>query len=279
MDDNQKGNLTSTIYQYCYQREAWLSIIIIATTLGYALWPLLLVSNNYYPMTADGMGHLAKIQYIADCLKELKWPAWFPYWYNGSTVVQYYPPLSYLLLVPVQLIFNNIMITFKFFGFFSLLIGGVGAWRICRKFIGPWVGIWAGVIYVIDPFLTYSLFSHGVVAQGPIFAFSPWFLYFSLLFFKDKSKLSWLAVIISVAMLILSHAMHSFMIAVIIAVIGLSLLFLRLINIKRLLLWVLAVAFGAALVSFWWVPGVTQWENPGIPYLLSEAPCLENYAK
>jgi hypothetical protein len=110
-----------------------------------------------------------------------------------------------------------------------------------------------------------------VVAQGPIFAFSPWFLYFSLLFFKDKSKLSWLAVIISVAMLILSHAMHSFMIAVIIAVIGLSLLFLRLINIKRLLLWVLAVAFGAALVSFWWVPGVTQWENPGIPYLLSEA--------
>ena len=272
---DKKRNLIYKIYQYCYPREVWLSIIIMATLLGFAMWPLLLTPNSYYPMTIDGMGHLTKIQYIADCLRELKWPAWFPYWYNGSTVTQYYPPLSYYLLVPVQLIFNNIMITFKFFGFFSLLVGSIGVWRICRRFIGPWVGIWAGAIYAIDPLLTYSLFFHGVVAQGPIFALSPWFLYFSLLFFKVKSKICWLAVCVFITALILSHAMHAFMVAFIVGLMGLFQFFQRKINLKIITLWSLAVIFGAALVSFWWAPGVTQWENPGIPYLLSEA--VESY--
>lgn len=255
----------------CCRREAWLSIVAISAVLVYGLWPLLTAPNDYYPMTVDGMGHLAKIQYIADSLRELKWPAWFPYWYNGSTVMQYYPPLSYLLLVPVQIVFDNVMITYKFFGFFSLLVGAVGVWLICRRFIGSWVGIWAGIVYAINPFILRSLFLSGLIAQGPIFALSPWFLYFSLLFFKNKTKINWLAVCLITALLILSHAMHAFMVAIIIAIVGLALLILHLINIKELLLWGLAVSLGAALVSFWWVPGVTQWENPGIPNLLSEA--------
>lgn len=269
--DNKKDIMPNRLYRYCCRKEVWLSLAIIAAVLSYALWPLFMTPNSFYPTTVDGMGHLCKVEYIADCVREMKWPAWFPYWYNGSTVVQYYPPLSYLTLLPVQLAFDNIMITFKFFGFFSLFIGAMGVWQLCHKFIGPWVGIWAGIIYVVDPFLTRSLFLSGVIAQGPIFALSPWFLYFSLLLFKDKSRLRWLAVSVIIAMLILSQAMHAFMIAIITAVIGLALLVLRSINMKDFLLWAVSVAFGAALVSFWWIPGVTQWENPGIPYLLSEA--------
>jgi uncharacterized membrane protein len=30
-----------------------------------------------------------------------------------------------------------------------------------------------------------------------------------------------------------------------------------------------AVALGAGLVSFWWLPGTTQLENPGVPNLLA----------
>lgn len=263
-------------YSWLCKGEPFLCFIILAVALCYGFWPLLSAPNTNYPMTVDGMGHLAKVQYLSDCIKNLNWPSWFPYWYNGSTVMQYYPPLSYILLVPVQILFDNIMITFKFYGFASLFIGGIGVWYTCRRYIGPLVGIWAGVIYVLNPFLARSLFLSGVVAQGPVFAFSPWLLYLTLLFFERKNSKRWVAIAITVTLLILSHAMHAFIITMIIGIVALVLLVIGSIKYIDMLAWFLSVLLGAGLASYWWIPGVTQLETYGIPYLLPEA--AKNYA-
>jgi 4-amino-4-deoxy-L-arabinose transferase-like glycosyltransferase len=43
------------------------------------------------------------------------------------------------------------------------------------------------------------------------------------------------------------------------------------INLSRIIHWAAAVGLGCGLAAFWWLPGVTQLENPGVPHLLPEA--------
>lgn len=247
------------------------AIIVISAVLAYSMAPVLFAPNSSYPYTVDGMGHLAKIKYIADSLRSFHLPDWFPYWYNGSTVTQYYPPLSYMLQIPVQLIFDNTMITFKYFAFSSMFVGAMGVWYTCYRFWGPWRGLLAGSLYAIQPFLILSLLVAGLVAQGPVFALTPWLLYFTICFFKKSSPGTWLSICILACMLILSHVMHAFMICLCIGISIVILMLAKKVDITKVVQWTAAIALGCGLAAFWWISGVTQLENPGIPYLLSEA--------
>lgn len=258
------------------KNEPFVTLVILVFILNYALWPLLSAPNSQYPLTVDGMGHLAKIEYIANCLKHLQWPAWFPYWYNGSTVAQYYPPLSYYILIPVQMIFNNVMITFKVSVFASLLIGALGVWCICRRWIGSLYGIWGASCYALQPFLIRSLCNAGAMAQEPIFALTPWLLYLTFLFVERKTPVRVAMLCILTAALILSHAMHAFLICIGITLIMVGLLIIHKIKWGDFVIWSMCIALGAGIAAFWWVPGVTQLETPGVPFLLQEA--ARNYS-
>ncbi|WP_041427557.1 6-pyruvoyl-tetrahydropterin synthase-related protein [Syntrophomonas wolfei] len=247
-----------------------IAVLLFSLVLVFALWPLMTAPNSYYPVTVDGLGHLAKVEYIAKCLKSLQWPSWFPYWYNGASVVQYYPPLSYFLLAPVQMLFGNIMITFKFAVFFYLLVGAMGVWYICYRYWGSLIGIAAGILYVLQPFILRSMASEGVIAQGPIFALSPWLLVATLLFIEKRSPSRAVLIVLLSACLILSHAMHAFITCLAMGVLVLMLVVLRRTKLKTFLIWSVSIGLGAALASFWWVPGVTHLENPSLPYMLPE---------
>ena len=254
-------------FRYELGFAAFISTIVII----WALWPFLSVSNASYPYTTDGLGHLTRVKYITECFKELKWPSWFPYWYNGSTVMQYYPPLSFVLLAIVQAVTDNIMITFKFTVFMAQLIGSMGVWYFCYRFIGSRIGIIGGILYAVHPFLLRSLLCGGEIAQIPIFAITPWLLCFSLLLFKEPTSFRWLLVCITGALLILSQPMHAFLVSICIGIIVLVLLVERNISISDGLLWVAAIGLGAGLGAFWSMPGVTHLENISIPYMLPEA--------
>lgn len=246
--------------------EFFLCIIIVAGTLTAALWPLLAASNATFPYTGDGLGHLTKVKYMADCLKHLEWPAWFPVWYSGSTTFQYYPPLSFFLLVPVQILFNNILITFKFWVFASCFIGALGVWYIGYHWLGRWFGIVGAVLYAIQPFLLRSMLMQGVIAQGPIIALSPFLLLATLLFFEKQTAWRWISITVLIGALILSHAMHAFIICLAMLYLVILLLIMRKIDFKDFFLWGWAIVVGAGLVAFWWLPGVTHLEMAGLPF-------------
>lgn len=249
-----------------------LSLIIILAVMALALWrPLLSVPiHNNFPVTADVIAHLGKVTYIADCLKNLHWPSWFPYWYNGTTVGQYYPPLSFFILAPIQILFNNVMITFKFYVLFYLLIGAMGVWYICYRWFGYRWGIIAGILYGLYPFLIRSLAAEGVMAQGPIFAFTPWLLAATLLFAEKRSALRAFLVSLFTGILILSHAMHAFIMCLAIGILFFMLVIYFRFEFRNFIYWGIAVGLGAGLVSFWWMPGVTPFEDPLVPYVLPE---------
>ncbi len=251
-------------------RELAVAASLTGLTIAIALWPILSAPNSSYPDTVDALGHMAKIKYIADSLRQWHIPSWFPYWYSGSAVTQYYPPLSYWLLIPIQLLFSNVMITFKAFLFASVFVGSIGVWCFNWRFVGPRTGVVAAVIYAIQPYLLRSLVLHGLIAQGPIYALSPWLLVFTMLFLERPGWKRWLAVCVTVMLLVLSHAMHAFLVAIFTGLVVLVLCSRWKAGFQYLVSWAVAVAGGAGLAAFWWVPGVTQLDTPGIPFLMPE---------
>lgn len=254
-----------------FKLELGLSVLLFGLVITWGIWPLLGAANNSYPYTTDGLGHLTRIVYLAENIVEGNWVSWFPFWYNGSTVTQYYPPLSFILFSLVQVLTHNIMLTFKVMIFLSQLVGALGVWYFCYRFIGPGTGVLGGILYAVQPFLLRSGINGGEIAQIPIFALTPWLLFFTFTLLEEKSFSKWLSVCICGVLLIASQSMHAFLISILIGIIMLVMLLDRRIIFRDCIQWALAIGLGAGLLSFWVVPGTTHLENAGIPYLLPEA--------
>lgn len=246
-------------------------VVVSLASLMVGMRDLMMASNDVYPITSDAMGHLAKVAYIAECLQQWKLPSWFPFWYNGSTVSQYYPPLSYILMAPIQVATGNVMLTYKIFCFLSIFIGALGVWFCCRKFMGNWCGVFGAAVYCVEPFLLRSLTLAGVLAQGPVFMISPWFLYSVLRYVLNPKRSLWIANAVFTALLILSHAMHAYMMCLCITIILVICAIFRKIDGKKVTMLGLAIAVGGVSTAVWAVQGATRLENPAIPYLLEEA--------
>ncbi|MDD3268860.1 MAG: 6-pyruvoyl-tetrahydropterin synthase-related protein [Syntrophomonadaceae bacterium] len=250
--------------------EIVLAVLAITTIIIWAVWPILGASNDSYPVTTDGLGHLMRIEYMADCLRNLEWPSWFPYIHNGSMVMQYNFPLSLFLMTLIQIATDNVMITFKIGVFISLFVGGLGVWYICYRFVGPWVGILGGMLYTVQPFLLWSLLNAGEMSQIIIFAIAPWLLCFSLLFFEQMSSKRWFMICISSTLIILAHPMSALLTAIGIGIVMLVLVLRKHTSMKAAIFWIVAMGLGAALEAFWAVPGLTHLENPTLPATMPE---------
>lgn len=249
------------------QIELIIAVISITAAILWAGKVLFFASNSLYLDTTDALPHYTKIEYLAQCISQFKFPSWFPYWYNGATVMQYYPPLSFMLLVPLEIIFHNPTISLKIFIFSSLFIGSIGVWYIYCKHIGRWFGILAAVFYAAQPYFIISLLGWGVIAQAPILAIAPWHLIISINYFKNPRLKTWFFVLLLTLLLLFSHVMHGFMIVLCIIIIMVAAGIVTKRGIGIAVMWGLATALAAGFLGMWWVPGVLPLETPGIPYL------------
>jgi len=266
MSEITENKITDSKLQY--RIELFSALIITGIVCAAGSSNLLFASNDLYPAATDAMGHMAKVQYITQCLKGGVIPSWFPYWYNGAAVTQYYPPLSYYLMVPVYALTGNVMLTFKINCFLMMFIGGMGVWYFCRKVIGKWCGCIAIVFYCLQPFLLSSLYIVGVLAQGPVYAITPWLLYLVLSFIKEPNRRKALFCTIATALLILSHPMHAFIIVLCIMLVLLMFIPSNRISLLNYTVLVVMMTFSLIITAFWSLVGVTGLENPTIPYIL-----------
>ncbi|HYE67931.1 MAG TPA: 6-pyruvoyl-tetrahydropterin synthase-related protein [Anaerovoracaceae bacterium] len=246
-----------------------LTITGLACAAGFS--NLLFASNDLFPLTSDAMGHMAKVRFLADSFAQGEFPSWFPYWYNGSTVAQYYPPFSYWIMTPIFMLVNNAMLTFKIYCFIMIFIGGVGVWYFCRRFIGSWCGILGTVLFCIQPYILLTFYGAGLLAQGPIVALTPWYLITLITFSKTQKAKSFIWNTILCALMILSHPMTIFMICLCIMIALFVYVFLRKITVPCYLYMILSIVFAGIITAFWSLVGTTGLETPGIPYLLTEA--------
>jgi len=254
-----------------FRIELVLALVITGLACAAGFSNLLLTSNDLFPLTSDAMGHMAKVRFLAESFARGEFPSWFPYWYNGSTVAQYYPPLSYWLLTPIFMMVKNAMLTFKIYCFIMVFIGGIGVWCFCRRFIGRWCGILGTVLFCIQPYILLTFYGAGLLAQGPIAALTPWYLITLITFSQTQKAKSFIWSTVLCALMILSHPMTIFMICLCIMVAFLSYVFLRKIAVPSYLYMILSIVFAGIMTAFWSLVGTTGLETPGIPYLLTEA--------
>jgi len=223
--------------------------------------------NSLFLNTTDAVPIYTKVLYSIECIKNMQWPSWFPTWYLGTSVSQYYPPLTYIILIPLHLFLENTTLCLKVYIFSGLFIGGLGIWCIFYRYIGRFLGILAAIIYVTLPFFLIAFLSYGTVAQVPIVAITPWYLISCFEFFKEPKAKNWLIIIILTFILLLGHVMHGFMIALstFIPMLLVSIMYRK--GIVKIIIWGIGTVISAGILGFWWVTGVLPLENPGVPSL------------
>ena len=232
------------------------------------------MDSQLFNVTSDGLGHLAKVAYLAEHFERLEFPSWCPFWYNGSTMMQYYAPLGYVVMAGIHILVDDIVLAMKWYCLISLSLGGLGVWTICRRFVGRWCGLFGVVLYCLQPMFSMSFFGGGVYAQGVIFLFTPWLLLFVVDFLIEPRSRTFLSIAFFTAMLILSHAMHAFMIGLMIAVVALPYALTGKIRFQSYFMLGVSMVIAALMCGFWWAVGIIEYEAPGVPYLLEEATLL-----
>lgn len=251
--------------------EFMLAVILSVAASTAAFSNVATADSQWFNVTADGLGHLAKVSYLAEHYRQLEFPSWCPFWYNGSTMMQYYAPLGYVVIAGIQIFAEDIVLAMKWYCLLCLSLGGMGVWAACRRFIGRWCGLFGIVLYCLQPLFSMSFFGGGVYAQGVIFLFTPWLLLVALDFLMQPRGRTFLAVAVLTALLILGHAMHAFMIGLMIAIVALPYALTGKLRFQSYFMLGVSMVIAALLCGFWWAVGITGYEAPGVPFLLEEA--------
>ncbi len=254
-----------------FRRELFFAFIVAILACVIGQNNLIFASNDLYPITSDAMGHMAKVSFIAESISKGEFPSWFPFWYDGSVVTQYYPPFSYWVMALILLVAKNVMLTYKIYCFYAILTGSIGVWFFCRKSIGSWCGLIGIVLFCLQPSLLRTLYSAGQVAQGPIIALTPWYLVGIFMFLKKPSGKNFFFSTAICVLLILGHPNTAYMNCLCIFFSLFIMVILKQIPFFNYLVLGLSVVLAGVITVFWSLVGVTGLENPGIPYLLGEA--------
>lgn len=241
----------------------------IAIVLVYAMRSILFSSNMDLLTSVDGMGYSTIIIDVANNIRNFHFSSWFPNWFNGSSLLQYCPPLSYLIASIIQLFTNNITLTLKIFIFVSMFIGSIGVWYFCYLFVDNKFSFIGGVLYAMHPFLLSTLLRSGIYAQGFVFTITPWFVLVSMMCFERKDRKLWAINVILTALLVMSNIGFFIMTCICMTLCFIILCLIKKSSCTALILWLVTLLLGVFLSSFWVLPGIMISDNPAVKYFLS----------
>lgn len=246
------------------------ALVAVAAVVVYTLWGIITAPFWKYPPGVDAIGHMTKVWYLARQWKSLNFSDWFPCWYNGSTVIQYYPPLSIWVGAVLQLLTNNLMATFVIMSGGCILLAGWSAAALARRFGGWGAGVVAGVLYATGPYTLFTVFVDGTLGRAVSLPLYPWLMGVTVDLVEKPDRRSWFLGCTLVTLLILAHAMHAYLLMVGILLFSLVLALQTGRPWERFGLVFLQVLVGGMMSAFWALPGATQLETPGVPYAPAE---------
>lgn len=244
----------------------WISVAIgLACT--YVAWPILAAPNAYYPFGIDPMGHLTKGVLLAQRWSQGSFSDWCYEWYMGSTLSQYYPPLSNWVCGFIQLLSSNVLVTFKVFSFACLFVAGLSAARLTQRLGGNfWASLIAGVLYPTANYTLFTVLVEGTLGRTLGMPFFPLLLLACLDVVEKRNLGSWSRTAFYAFVLSLSHAMQAYHLFLFIAIFVLIWALRYKDSLRRIFLVGEASVIGVLLSAFWFIPGLAQLEMPGVPY-------------
>jgi hypothetical protein len=219
------------------------------------------------PLGVDVWGHLARVWYMAKVLGEGGAPPdWFPHWYNGTALIQYYPPGSTWALAPIQMITDDVEVTFRIFAGIAVLFAGVATYLILLRWATPQWAALAAISFAAAPQFTRILYFEGNIPRTFIYALMPIMLGLSLRLLEtgNRKHFIWLIVIVVFSTHVHHHQTVLFFSTLAVG----ALVYLvnsdrdqRLNAIKLYAAWGAGIALGAWFI----VPGVTHIDYANVP--------------
>ncbi|MCI0881377.1 MAG: hypothetical protein J4O05_04655 [Chloroflexi bacterium] len=233
---------------------------------------ILFISRNVLfasgvPTGHDVWGHLARVWYMASTLADGNAPPdWFPHWYSGTALTQYYPPGSTFLLAPVQMLTGDVAATFRIYVGLAAILAGVSTYVVLLRWASsPWAAL-AGFFYAAAPQFNRIAYFEGNIPRILIYALMPIMLGLSLRLLETGSRKYFL--LLTATVVVATHVHHQQTVTFL-SMVGIGALVyvvrveskIRLNALKTYAAWILGI-----LVSAWFlIPGITRIDYPTVP--------------
>lgn len=182
-------------------------LVVLAICL-LAVWPFL--SRPALPMETDAELHVYRLAELARLVHggEL-YPRWAPNFYfgYGYPIFNYYAPLVYYLGLPLLLLpFFDAVLAVKAVFILGLLAAGLGMYGFVRDNWGRPAAFVAAAVYVYAPYIHFvDPHMRGDLAEAFSFGLFPLALWALDRLGRTRRPTAWLAAVILVAAVILSH--------------------------------------------------------------------------
>jgi uncharacterized membrane protein len=190
--------------------------LILVVILG--IIPLFDLLNPGFPVTHDGIDHVARIANFYQGLKEgILFPRWGGNlnWGFGHPVLMFLYPLPSYFTSLFHFFHFSLINSVKIVFGLSFIASGITMYFWARNQFNEYAGIAASALYLFAPYRFIDLYVRGALGEHVAFVFPPLVLYFTYKFFsKNESFLSYLYFIgisFSVTFLLLSHNAISLM--------------------------------------------------------------------
>lgn len=238
-----------------------------------ALWVLLFSSG--VPQGIDWWGHVFKAEVLAgemhrQGLGAYLTSAWMPAWYLGDPYRTYYPPLTTLVLTPIQYLTGDAMLTGRLFAAGALLLYAAFCYAFINRTWGRWPAAFGSILALWAPYQLRTLFFQGNLPRVLAFLALPMIAWLTERLVGTPERRARNAFLLGLAWAwtILAHPQQAYMFAVGFAIYLVARLFLEPdVPLGRAVWWVGSLAWGAALSLPWTLPAYVGSELPGVPFL------------
>lgn len=245
-------------------------IIQVLAPVAIIYWLLLrhLVGNGAYPNSTDAFANLYRAVYVADEWKIGNMlPLWTPGWYMGTPLIEFYGPLTTLILAPLTYM-GGITFAYQFFTMLGFGFAAVSIVFLFRDRIGAPGAVFAAIAYSLAPFAVRTIFSGGAMPATLVFAAQPLFFWAIIGIVDKPSRRKILIVSLITAFAILSHQLFALMFM---ASIGSGLVLLSLAKRNKSTAVAVAIAAmfaGIGLTSIWLFSAQTpaNFDNLPLPH-------------
>ncbi len=186
----------------------FISAVLFLSLCG-AFLALYLRNTGAYPSGADIFGHLFKSDLLYHRICEGDYyPLYTELWYNGMQPYRYWAPLPYYLLAGLQFLAGgDVGTSYLFFVAFSITIGGIGwlLWGLAYKKM--MFSTFLALVWFFLPDNIRVFFVEGNLPRMMIAILLPYLFYFVWMFVDRRRIRMVFPVIITMALITLSHVM------------------------------------------------------------------------
>lgn len=163
--------------------------------------------------TLDSFTYVMKSWFVYGAMRNLELPIWTNYWYLGCPLLQFYPPLAFVLPALYNLFLGNIHLTVKLYLALNHILSGITIYLFVKELTNDKkASIIAATAYVITFWHTYQVFIAGGLHISLIYALFPLLFFVYERYVNGRMRLRNVVVYLSLLLsaILFTHHGYSF---------------------------------------------------------------------